>query len=291
MPAMSMAAPARRGRFLLVALVLAHLALISHQVDGGGGVSLLQRAILSAVSPVQRGVGAVVAGAAEAWRGYGFHRETYEENRRLEQRLRELEAELQARAPRAQEVEQLRELLQLRKALPLDTVAAQVIGRDGLPWFRTLTLDRGEADGVALDSPVLSPTGVVGRVFAVGPHAARVQVLLDRDSGAGVTVDRSRVAGVVSGQVSAPTTGDADLLLKYVPDRADVTVGDLVVTSGLDRIYPKGLVVGRVRFVGQSSGLFRDIRVEPSARFESLEEVLVVRRTEAPTETPRSVTQ
>ena len=136
---------------------------------------------------------------------------------------------------------------------------------------------------------MLSPTGVVGRVFAVGPHAARVQVLLDRDSGAGVFVERSRVAGVVSGQVSNPTAGDTDLLLKYVPDRADVAVGDLVVTSGLDRIYPKGLVVGRVRFVGKGSGLFRDIRVEPSARFESLEEVLVVRRTEAPPETPHGV--
>ena len=202
-----MAAPARRGRVLLAVLVLVHLALISHQVDGGGGVSLLQRVILAAMTPVQRGVEAVVGGAAEAWRGYGFHRETYAENRRLEKRLRELEAELQVRAPRAQEVEQLRELLQLRKALPLDTVAAQVIGRDGVPWFRTLTLDRGERDGVLLDAPVISPTGVVGRVFAVGPHAARVQVLLDRDSGAGVAVERSRVAGVVSGQVSAPGDG------------------------------------------------------------------------------------
>ena len=74
-----------------------------------------------------------------------------------------------------------------------------------------------------------------------------------------------------------------------MPDRADVAVGDLVVTSGLDRVYPKGLVVGRVRFVGKGSGLFRDIRVEPSARFESLEEVLVVRRTEEPPETPHTV--
>jgi rod shape-determining protein MreC len=287
--ALSQVAPARRGRVVLVVLVLAHLAVISHQVDGGGGVSLLQRAILAAVSPVQRAVQAIVGGAVEAWRGYGFHRATYEENRRLEKRLRELETQLQARSPRVQEVEQLRELLALRKALPLDTVAAQVIGRDGIPWFRTLTLDRGEQDGVALDSPVLSSTGVVGRVFAVGPHAARVQVLLDRDSGTGVFLERSRVAGVVSGQISSTAAGDTDLLLKYVPDRTDVAVGDLVVTSGLDRIYPKGLVVGRVRFVGKGSGLFRDIRVEPSARFESLEEVLVVRRTEAPPETPHGV--
>ena len=281
--------PARRSRLLFVGLVLVHLALISHQVDGGGGVSLLQRSLLSALSPLQRAVGAVVGGASETWRGYAFHRETYEENRRLGARLRELETELQARAHRAQEAERLRELLDLRQALPLQTIAAQVVGREGEPWFRTLTLDRGEDDGVTLDSPVLSPTGIVGRVFAVGPHAARVQVLLDRDSGAGVVVERSRVPGVVSGQVSGPRSGDEDLLLKYVPERADVQVGDLVVTSGLDRIYPKGLVVGRVRFVGQGSGLFRDIRVEPSARFDRLEEVLVVRRTEQPLETPHTL--
>ena len=130
---------------------------------------------------------------------------------------------------------------------------------------------------------------VVGRVFAVGPHAARVQVLLDRDSGAAALIERSRVSGVVSGQVSAPETGSEDLALKYIPGRADVVVGDVVVTSGLDRIFPKGLVIGRVRLVGDVTGLFREVSVEPSARFSSLEEVLVLKGAPAPLETPRSV--
>jgi rod shape-determining protein MreC len=286
---MALAVPARRSRLLLVGLVLAHLVLISHQVDGGGGVSLLQRGLIGVLSPLQRAVGAVVSGVSEAWRGWAFHRETYVENRRLEDRVRRLETELQARAFQAQEAERLRELLGLRRTVPIDTIAAQVVGRDGVPWFRTLTLDRGESDGIALNAPVMSPTGVVGRVFAVGPHAARVQVLLDRDGAAGVLVERSRVPGVVSGQVSSQSAGAEDLVLKYVPERSDVVVGDVVVTSGIDRIYPKGLVVGRVRFVGKGSGLFRDIRVEPSARFDRLEEVLVVRQVKELFETPRSV--
>jgi rod shape-determining protein MreC len=286
---MALAVPARRSRSLLVGLVLVHLVAISHQVDGGGGVSLLQRGLLGALSPLQRGVGAVVGGVGEAWRGWAFHRETYEENRRLEGRVRQLETELQARSFQAQEGQRLRELLGLRQAVPMDTIAAQVVGRDGVPWFRTLTLDRGEADGITLNAPVMSPTGVVGRVFAVGPHAARVQVLLDRDGAAGVLVERSRVPGVVSGQVSSQAAGAEDLVLKYVPERSDVVVGDVVVTSGMEGIYPKGLVVGRVRFVGQGSGLFRDIRVEPSARFDRLEEVLVVRQVKDLLETPRSV--
>jgi rod shape-determining protein MreC len=286
---MAHAVPARRSRLLLAGLVLAHLAVISHQVDGGGGVSLLQRGLLAVLSPLQRGVGAIVGGVSEAWRGWAFHRETYEENRRLEERVQQLETELQATSARAREGARLRELLELRRAVPLETVVAEVVSRDGVPWFRSLTIDKGEADGVVLDAPVVSPTGVVGRVFAVGPHAARVQVLLDRDTGAGVLVERTRVPGVVSGQVSGPAAGAEDLVLKYVPERSDVAVGDLVVTSGLDRIYPKGLVVGRVRYVGKGSGLFRDIRVEPSARFDRLEEVLVVRQVREPLDTPRSV--
>jgi len=272
-----------------VGLVLAHLAAISHQVDGGGGLSLLQRGLFGAFSPFQRAMGWVVGGVGELWRGWAFHRETYTENRRLEGRVHQLEADLQARAARAQEAERLRELLALRQSVPMETLAAQVVGREGVPWFRTLTIDRGEAEGVALDAPVICPTGVVGRVFAVGPHAARVQLLLDRDGGAGVLVERSRVPGVVSGQVSGEGSSAEDLVLKYVPQRSDVAVGDIVVTSGLDRIYPKGLVVGRVRFVGQGSGLFRDIRVEPSARFDRLEEVLVVRQRRPSLDTPRSV--
>jgi rod shape-determining protein MreC len=286
---MALAVFARRSRIVLVVLVLLHLAAISHQVDGGGGLSLLQRGLLTVLSPLQRGVGAVVRGVAEVWRGWGFHRQTYEENRRLEERVRQLETELQTRSHGAEEVDRLRELLELRRAIPMETVAAQVVGRDGVPWFRSLTLDRGDADGVTLNAPVMSPTGVVGRVIAVGPHAARVQVLLDRDSGTGVVVVRSRVPGVVSGQVSGEEASAGDLVLKYVPERADVVVGDVVVTSGLDRIYPKGLVVGRVRSVGKGSGLFRDIRVEPSARFDRLEELLVVRQAREPLDTPRSV--
>ncbi|MFI5170713.1 MAG: rod shape-determining protein MreC, partial [Vicinamibacterales bacterium] len=225
----------------------------------------------------------------ELWRGWGFHRETYAENRALRQQVRSLETELQLRAHRAQEAVRLRELLALQQAVPLDTLAAQVVGRDGVPWFRSLTLDKGEADGVKLDAAVISATGVVGRVFATGPHAARVQVLLDRDSGAAALVERSRVSGVVSGQVSTAEAGAEDLALKYVSERADVVVGDVVVTSGLDRIFPKGLVIGRVRSVGDVTGLFREIRVEPSARFDRLEEVLVLKGSPPALETPRSV--
>jgi rod shape-determining protein MreC len=232
---------ARRNRILLVLLVILHFAAISHQVDGGDGLSLLQRGLFTILSPLQRGMGAAVYGVRELWDGYGFHRETYRENRRLEERVRYLEALLQERSHLAREAERLRDILGLREILPLRTQVATVISRDGVPWFRSLTIDRGTTSGVTLNAPVMSSTGVVGRVIAVGPHAARVQVLLDRDSGAGVLVERTRATGVVSGQVVQPEAGANDLILKYVPERAEIANGDVVVTSGVDGIYPEDL--------------------------------------------------
>ena len=160
--------------------------------------------------------------------------------------------------------------------LPLETLAALVVARDGLPFYRVLTIDRGLEDGVKEDAPVISPTGVVGRVIRVFPRAASVQLLLDAQSGVGVLIDRTRVMGVASGRSVPSEGGVPDLEMRYVPALADVTVGDVVVTSGLDGIFPKGLAVGRVRAVGEGTGLFKDVRVEPSARFATLEEVLVL---------------
>jgi len=279
----------RRSRILLVTLVLLHLAVISNQVDGGNGASLLQRAVFSLLSPLQNAVGFVSRSIKGAWSGYVGLRGAHEKSERLEERVRYLELLLQERQHQARESERLRELLGLKEILPLQTVVAEVVSRDGLPWYRTVTLDKGRDDGVVLDASVISSTGVLGRVISVGPHAAKVQLLLDSQSGAGVLIERSRVTGIVSGQVGVEGAAVSDLVLKYVPEMTDVAVGDVVVTSGLDRIYPKGLVVGRVRSVNKGSGLFKDILVEPSARFDQVEEVLVVRGARDPLVLDQSV--
>lgn len=272
----------RRSRLLLATLVFAHLLAISHQVDGGGGISLLERSVFLVLSPFQRLVAAVVRSASHAWADYVDLRGVREENRRLEGRVRTLETDLQQERHQAGEAARLRELLSLQAILPLETVAAEVVSREGQPWFRIVTLNRGTADGVALNAAVISPSGVVGRVIRVGPKAAQVQLLLDTNSGVGVLLERTRTSGVVSGQVG-PDSGQPELVMKYVSASADVGAGDAVVTSGLDRIFPKGLVVGRVRSVGPVAGLFKEVLVTPSARFEELEEVLVLRgATEAP---------
>jgi rod shape-determining protein MreC len=123
--------------------------------------------------------------------------------------------------------------------------------------------------------PVVCTSGVVGRVIAVGPGAAKVQLIVDRDAGVGVLIERSRTLGVLEGgeSVDSPTR---ELPMRFVPALADVVVGDTVVTSGLDQIYPKGLVIGQVSRVGDTSGLVREVLVTPVTRFHELEEVLLL---------------
>ena len=279
---MATALAAHKSRFLLVGLVLVHLAVISHQVDTGGGISLLQSAIFTVLSPVQAVFSGVVRGVASAWRGWVDLRHVHVANQRLDERVRYLEMLLQERQHQARESDRLREVLALRQAFPLETIPAEVVTRDGVPFFRSLTIDRGRDAGVALQAAVICPAGVLGRVIAVGPKAAKVQLLQDREGGAGVVVERSRVTGVVSGQLGLAGAGPSDLAMQYVPSLADVVVGDVVVTSGMDRIYPKGLVVGQVRRIGPGSGLFKEILVAAAARADQIEEVLVVKKAEAP---------
>jgi rod shape-determining protein MreC len=294
-----MARETRRSRLLLAVLVIAHLVAISNQVDGGGGASLLQRWTLTALSPLQSALAAVVRGVGSVWDGYVGLRGAHEENQRLQARVGALEGELQVRRQQAEEAARLRELLGLKQVMPVQSLVAMVIAREGTPFYRTVTIDKGGADGVALNAPVLSATGVVGRVVSLGPHAARVQLLIDPQSGAGARIERSRITGVVSG--AGPRESEAaraegargapcgELTMKYVAMLSDVVVPDVVVTSGLDRIYPPGLLIGRVCQVRVGPGLFKDVVVASSARFDSLEQVLVVTTPLPDVETPQGL--
>ncbi|HUG53531.1 MAG TPA: rod shape-determining protein MreC [Vicinamibacteria bacterium] len=267
----------RRSRFLLGGLVLAHLVVISRQVERGGGASLLGQTVFAVLSPFQRVVGAGVGAVVATWSGYLDLRGVYRENQELRSRMAALEMEMQRQQDLVREAERLREIAEVKPVLPFETVVGQVIATEGVPWYRTVTLNRGLLDGVNLKAPVISTTGVVGRVVALAPRAARVQLLLDHESGLGVRIERSRITAVVSGQAGFADQVGNLLAMKYVPVLADVVVGDVVVTSGLDRMFPKGLMVGRVQAVRSGGGLFKEILVAPSARFERLEELMVIR--------------
>jgi rod shape-determining protein MreC len=142
-------------------------------------------------------------------------------------------------------------------------------------------IDRGTQDGIVKGSAVLAPEGIVGQVFLASAHAARVLLVSDHNSGVDAIVQRTRAQGIVQGTV------DAGCVLKYVKRTEDVQLGDDVITSGLDGIFPKGLPIGRVVEVDKRGrGLFQHAEVKPSVDFDQLEEVLVTRGPVRPVEQP-----
>ena len=154
--------------------------------------------------------------------------------------------------------------------MKLRTTAAGIIAAAASPDFRTVTIDKGSSDGLLRDMAVIEPAGVVGRVVVTAPRAAKVQLLVDRNAAAGALIERSRAQGVALG------VGDEWLRLGFVSETSDVIVGDVVVTSGIDGIFPKGFVIGRVDRIEKNGLAYFEIVVRPAVDFSRLEEVLVV---------------
>ena len=262
----------QRTGYLFVAVVLGHILLISAQVQSKSGGRVLETVIFTAFAQVQRGTAGVIGSVRNVWGNYVGLRGVRAENEVLKKQLADLQVRLQEEHALAQRTERLQQLLELRNRAALPTVAAEVIGGQSSPELHTIVIDKGLDDGVRADFAVLSPQGVVGRVLdRLAPHAARVQLIISRNAGAGVMIERSRAGGVIVGGA-----GDPPLEMEYVSNLADVKVGDIVVTAGTDGIYPKGFPVGRVETTDRPAGLYRRIRVRPVVDFSNIEEVLVV---------------
>ena len=268
---MALADIRQRPGVLLGAAILLHVALISAQVNTASGLPVLQVVTFGSFAEVQRGTMAMVGGVRNLWSGYVALKDAHRENDALKHELQILQVRLQEERAEAQRTDSLRQLLELRERADLDTTAAEVIAAAASPDFRTVTIDKGTGQGLKTDMAVISPAGVVGRVILPSGRAAKVQLLIDRNAAAGALIERTRVQGVVEG------FGDGSLRMEYVPGTADVKPGDLVVTSGIDGIYPKGFVIGTIESVERGSGGYHLITVRPAVDFTRLEEVLVVR--------------
>lgn len=261
-----------RTHHIVLGVVVAHLALISSQVDSGPGTSLLHTATFGVLAEAQRVVSSGLAAGRDLWSGYVSLRNVREENAALQETIARLETSLQAQDALVQQAYSLERLLELDRQVELLTLSSRIIGVDATPWFRTVTVDRGLRHGVREDMAVIAPGGVVGRVVgAPGMRAAKVQLIVDPNAAAGALIERTRVPGVIAG------SGDGTALrLDYVSNLEDVRVGDGVVTSGADGIYPHGLTLGSVVAVDRGIGLYKSISVEPTIEFNRMEHVLIV---------------
>ena len=264
----------RRTGYLLLATLVAQVILISAQVRTTSGTRVLQAVTFGVFSQVQLGTAWVFGGVRSVWDGYIGLRGAHEQNQQLRQALSQVQVKLLEQQAQALRAAQLEKILDLRERTPLRTVAASVIAGDATGIFRTLTIDKGSSTGLRKDMAVISPAGVVGRIVEPPPlYAAKVQLLIDKEAGAGAIIERSGVGGVVVGQ---DRDGEPPLEMQFVSNLSDAKVGDRVVTSGLDSIFPRGITIGTLAKVEKGVGLYKRIVVTPAVDFAEVGAVLVV---------------
>ena len=265
------------GPLLLAVLIL--MAIGSMVVDrralaeGGKDLPWYQAVLLEVTAPLARIVAAPFDGVQWFYANYVDLIGVRAENRRLERRIAEIEAEnLQFREALVASGH-LGRVASMRDEVEIPMLPAEVVGLDVAPWFRSVLVDRGDAHGVQPGHPVITHEGVVGVVTATAAHAAKTMLLLDRQSAVDALVQRSRARGVVRG------VGSDRLEFEFVVRGADVVAGDEVVTSGLGGIYPKGLRLGRVAELREAGGrLTRIAVIEPAVDLGRLEQVFVMLR-------------
>ena len=263
----------RRNRLLATAALFLVLAagMILRTGTNHGRDDELGRIFLELMAPLERAGTFASRTVADAWENASGLLRARDEAEALRGRVRQLEQDTARLAETEAENARLRTLLDFRKTLGGTLLTTRVIGHDAAGLSRTLVVDQGSAAGIAKGAAVLAPEGIVGQVFQVSPHAARVLLVSDHNSGVDAVVQRTRGRGIVEG------TADGRCGLKFVKRTEDLQVGDLVVSSGLDGIFPRGLPIGHIQAVDkQGQGLFQYAQIEPAVDVERLEEVLVL---------------
>jgi rod shape-determining protein MreC len=238
---------------------------------GAKDLPFVSGVLLDVAVPVQAALSAPFDFARGLFRRYVALTDLRKENEHLRSRLAQLEEEnLQYREALIAS-ERLERIDKMRGESDLPMLPAEVASRELSPWYRSLLIDRGRTNDVHAGMPALTEDGLVGLVTAASPHAARVMLLLDRQSAVDGMVQRSRARGIVHG------LGTEELEFEYTAGSGDVQVGDTVLTSGLGGVYPKGLRIGEVvSATTDGSRLLQHARVRPAADFGRLEQLFVV---------------
>lgn len=265
----------RRTAWLLVAVLFAQLVVLSLQAPAEGvGNNLLESAVLQLVMPLARGVDAASGGASGLAERFRFQRSLVIENRGLRAEVERLRLEVMQLSRYRSDLERLAEAVGYPVPPGYSLSPADVAYVDYASWLRTLVLYSGDLP-VEINQPVVSSTGLVGRVVSTAPPWARVQILTDRSAAVGAMLERTRRQGVVR-------SGPEGLEFDFLPLQAAVAIGDRVVTSGIDGIYPRGIPVGTVVAVEPGDELFLEVRLEPAIDFGRLDQVYLLARAALP---------
>jgi len=266
-----------RQSILLFILLATSLILMTSHANQGAGFQALTSGLFEVTAAMESWLSSLVRGAGDLYHGH-FRLSGVEKENRV---LREEVAVLHDQLNRLQEIEvenkRIKALLKFQESAPYTMITGRVVGKSDNTWSRTLILDSGARAGVAKGMAVIRPEGVVGKVLSASPNYSLVQLLIDSNSAVPALVQRTRAQGIVEGKI-------ADLCrIKYLDRLADIRKGDLVLSSGLGGVYPKGLVIGTVTSVQKKPyGLFQEVLVSPAVEFSRLEEAFVVKESRRP---------
>jgi rod shape-determining protein MreC len=270
------AIPSRhRSLLLLTIVVVVQVLMLAVQIQRtdkeGEKNSLMRSWSVGLISPFERAGAWSVGKIRGTWRHYFALSDTSRENERLKQENDSLKLAITQLRGKASEADRLARLLNFRESQEkVPMIGARVIGTSPDSNSQVVFLDRGQRDGIKKNMGVITPDGVVGKVIESFSDTAQVLLLTDRDSGVGAMIEESRLQSPVGGN------GEPLLNMKYISNDDEVKVGERVVTSGMDRIFPRDLPVGTITEVKQGPPPFKLIRVRPSAELEKLEEVIVL---------------
>jgi len=261
--------------FAAIVLCLFSLHLASSSKKGTGGEVIVRTTLTVLTRPIQGAIMGVHGLVAGTWHNYVYLVGLKEENHKLQSTIDDLLEKNNRLQEELALNSRLKALLEFKERGKTRTVAAEILGLSnfglGGGWTRTMIINKGTKDSIRVDMPVVSPTGVVGRIISSNRFTSTVLLITDPRSNVDATTQRSRVKGIIGGN------GAKDLELKYIRELDDVKAGDRIVTAGLGTIFPKGLLIGTVsRAAKGQDNFFKDIEVRPAASFETLEEVLII---------------
>jgi rod shape-determining protein MreC len=268
----------QRAPIWLIGLLVTNLVIMADDArDANGQQKILRIWTQTLSSPLQSASSKVSGATGGFFQQIWNFRGTAAENEQLKERLAQAERDLHAARQAEAENERLKSLLGLNDKNDVKSVPARVIARDPSIWFNTITINRGSSAGVEVNMPVVTGGGIVGRVITVSPFAAQVMLITDEKAGAGAVVGQLGQSGALGSVRGRADLGVGVIEMRYVSGLEQVELGDYVMTTGQDGIYPPGLTVGKVVDVKKGSATqAHQILIQPGAQLDHLEEVAVL---------------
>ncbi len=255
----------------VMTILIASLIMIVYNLKYDTGKNFLRKIVLETVAPVYGVLSSSIRSVQDAWTRYILLVGIQEENRNLKKKINELKAVLVSYQEGYQEAQRLKKLLAITDHDPYRFVTAKVIGREQAALSRTVLINKGLSDGLKNGMPVIAYPGLIGRLVDVSWHVSRVLLFVDENSNIAAIVQRNRTQGIISG------AGSQGMILKYISKTQDVQTGDIIISSGMGGVFPKGWLIGQVINVDrQNAGLFLKIKVAPFVDFAKLEELLIL---------------